>query len=133
MRRPPRYPALLLAVSTIALAASATKVTAQPSDIVGVVEFEGGAAIPEGEIDITLDGPASSGHSRQGAAGTRVTSDGKVKSMDFSVSAPAAKGATGNAQLVARLERKDGWLLARGSAPLAADGPVKITLYKVMY
>ncbi len=34
---------------------------------------------------------------------------------------------------MARLERADGWLLARGSAPLNAGSPVPVTLYAVTY
>jgi hypothetical protein len=34
---------------------------------------------------------------------------------------------------VARLERADGWLVARGSAELEAGSPVSVTLNAVMY
>jgi hypothetical protein len=34
---------------------------------------------------------------------------------------------------VVRLERADGWLLARGSARIEAGAPVEVTLNTVMY
>jgi hypothetical protein len=36
-------------------------------------------------------------------------------------------------QIVARLERADGWLVARGSARFEAGSPVYVTLSAVMY
>ena len=44
----------------------------------------------------------------------------------------AAAGAP-TQQIVARLEREDGWLLARGSAQIEPGAPVEITLFTVMY
>jgi hypothetical protein len=36
-------------------------------------------------------------------------------------------------QIVARLERADGWLLARGSTQFAAGGSVTVTLNEAVY
>ena len=55
---------------------------------------------------------------------------GVVGQVAFTLAAPADAPAT---QVVARLEREDGFLLARGSAALEPGAPTTITLYTVMY
>lgn len=122
---------MLLAVG--AAAAIAGTVSAQPGDIRGRIEFEGGGAIPEGRIEIYIDDPKAENDAQRPAVTTDVESDGGSKTIDFSLSSPTGSAVSAGAQIVARLERADGWLLARGSARLEADSPVSITLYTAMY
>lgn len=122
---------MLLAAGTAAVAAVAGAAPAQSPDIRGTVEFEGGAFIPKGQLAITVEDPALRDDPQHSAASMRVESDGGSRMMDFSL--PQAGPASESAQVVARLERADGWLLARGSAPLEAGAPILVTLYTVMY
>lgn len=125
--------AVLLAAGTAALAAVAGTVSAQSSAVRGTVEFEGGKLIPEGRLAIQLSDPALKNDAQTPAAATRLDSDGKSRALDFSLPLPASWAASESAQIVARLERADGWLLARGSAKAEADAAIHITLYTVMY
>ena len=75
-----------------------------------------------------LDEPAGG---RQ--TGTNAASDGKATKMSLSLPVPTSLNTTSPQQVVAELQRADGWLLARGSAQLESDAPVAITLYTVMY
>ena len=125
---------ILLATATAA--AMAGTVAAQSPQIMGTVVYESGGAIPQGLIRISLDDGGSaerSGNARE-AGPASMDSNGKATSVGFAVqqSALAARSAT-PVEIVATLERHDGWLLARGSAPFTPDQPVTITLYPVMY
>jgi hypothetical protein len=122
---------VLMAAGAAAVAAAAGPAAAQSTDIRGAVTFEGGAAIPKGRLVIYLDDTAVQDNAEGRAAKTRVDSNGGSKAIEFSLSPPATASPT--LQVVARLERADGWLLARGSAPLAAGSPVNVTLNTVMY
>lgn len=133
MTRPASRRAMLLAAGAAVVAALAARASAQPAGISGTVAFEGGAAIPAGEIAIHVEGPAVEDDARPGAAGTHLTSDGKSRTMDFSLSPPLGSTASPRTRIVARLERADGWLLARGSASLGTGSPVSIVLRTVMY
>jgi hypothetical protein len=64
---------------------------------------------------------------------TRIESDGGSKTIAFSLSPPASSTASPTLQIVARLERADGWLVARGSAQIKAGSLVYVTLNAVMY
>ena len=125
---------ILLATATAA--AMAGGVAAQSPQIMGTVIYESGGAIPQGLIRISLDdgGRAESSGAARKADPASVNSSGKATSVEFAVqqSALAARSAV-PVEIVATLERDDGWLLARGSAPFAPDQPVTITLYPVMY
>ena len=123
---------ILLAAGTAA-AAFAGAVPAQSADIRGTVEFEGGMVVPKGDLEIYIDDPAVQDSDRQFAAETRVDSDGTSRTIEFSVSPLATPTASSSTQVVARLERPDGWLLARGSARFEIGSPVRIILYTVMY
>ena len=128
MKRPTDRRTVLMAAGVAAVAAAAGSVAAQSTDIRGAVTFEGGAVIPEGHLEIYLEDNA-----RRRAAETRIKSDGKSKTMEFSLSPPASATASPTPQIVVRLERADGWLLARGSAQFEAGSPVYVTLNTVMY
>jgi uncharacterized lipoprotein YbaY len=117
----------------VIVAAAAGPVAAQSPDIRGTVTFAGGAVIPEGNLEISLEDPAIQDTARRRAAKTRVVSDGGSKAIAFSLSPPASLTASPTLQIVARLERADGWLVARGSARYGAGSPVHVTLSTVMY
>lgn len=119
----------LLATSTAALTDT---VAAQATDVSGTVKFQGDAVVPKGHIVIYPEDPAVPKAAAL-AVKTQLKSDGGTKSIAFSFSLPAGATASPTLLIVARLERGDGWLLARGSAKLKADRPVEITLNTVMY
>lgn len=128
-RRAALLAAGLLATGTTALT---NTIAAQSTGISGTVKFHGDAVVPKGRIVIYLDGPAF----RDGkalAAKTHLNSDGGTHMIAFSLPLPSNAAASPPLLVVARLERADGWLLARGSAALTADTPVEITLNTVMY
>ncbi len=138
MKRLPERRNVLLAAGTaavMALAASVSiqSVSAHSAGIRGTVEFAGGVAIPNGEIDIYVEDPALRDDAGHRAAETRIESNGKATAIGFSFPLPTGSTASPNARIVARLERADGWLLARGSATVGAGTPVHITLHTVMY
>lgn len=128
-RRTALLAAGLLATGTAALTET---VAAQSTDVSGTVKFQGGAVVPKGQIVIYLEDPAVPAVKAL-AVKTQLKSDGGTKAIAFSLSLPASATASPTLQIVARLERGDGWLLARGSAKLKADTPVGITLNTVMY
>jgi uncharacterized lipoprotein YbaY len=124
---------VFLTAGVAAAAVAVGPVAAQPSDIRGSVTFEGGAIIPEGHLEIYLEDSAIQDTTRRRVAKTRVKSDGRMKAITFNLSPPASATASPTLQIVARLERADGWLVARGSVQLAATSPVYVTLNAVMY
>lgn len=119
---------ILLAAGTTAAAAVAGSVAAQSPDLRGTVTFEGGAPIPKGRIRISVEGAAGADSAR---AQPEQASDGKSAAMEFVI--PSSARAAAPTQIVATLEREDGWLLARGSAAVTPGKPVAITLFTVMY
>jgi hypothetical protein len=128
-RRTALLAAGLLATGSAALTET---VAAQSTDVSGTVKFEGGAVVPKGHIVIHLDDPAVPAVKAL-AVKTQLKSDGGTKAIAFSLSLPASTTTSPTLLIVARLERGDGWLLARGSAKLKADTSVEITLNTVMY
>lgn len=133
MKRPTDRRTVLMAAGVAAVAAAAGTVAAQSTDIRGAVTFEGGAVIPKGHLEIYLEDSAIQDKARRGTAKTRVKSDGGSKTIAFSLSLPASSTASPTLQIVARLERVDGWLVARGSAQFDVGSPVYVTLNTVMY
>ena len=123
---------VLMTAGAAAVTAAAGPVAAQSPEIRGTVGFEGGAAIPEGRLAIYLEDPAIEESAQRRLASTHIESDGRSRSLAFSLPGPASPSAS-TERVVARLERADGWLLARGSAPLNAGSPVPVTLYAVTY
>jgi uncharacterized lipoprotein YbaY len=132
MKRATDRRTVLLTAGVAAVAAAVGSVAAQPTDIRGAVTFEGGAVIPEGYLEIYLEDSAIRDNTRRRVAKTRIKSDGRNKTIAFSLSPPASATASSTLQIVARLERADGWLVARGSAP-SAGSPVHVTLNAVIY
>jgi len=133
MKLPTDRRTVLMAAGAAAVAVAAGPLAAQSTDIRGAVTFEGGKAVPKGHLEIYLEDPAIQDNARRRAAKTRVESDGGSKAIDFSLSPPASSTASPTLRIVARLERADGWLIARGSTQLDAGSPVNVTLNAVMY
>lgn len=113
--------------------AVAGTVGAQSRDMRGGVMYEDGKVIPEGQIEIFLEDPANQSNRRLGNLHIRVESDGKSRQIAFSLARPASAFNSPTLQIVAYLQRADGWLLARGSAQVEAGSPVSITLNTVLY
>ena len=133
MKRQTDRRTVLMVAGAAAVAAATGPAAAQSTDIRGAVTFEGGAVIPEGHLKIYLEDTAIQDNARRRAAKTLVKSDGGSKAIAFSLSLPASSTASPTLQVVARLERADGWLIARGSAKFEAGAPVYVALNTVMY
>lgn len=99
----------------------------------GIITFEGGVAIPAGHLKVYLEDPAIDDEGLRRVAETRIESDGGAKTIAFALSPPEALRTTSTLRIVARLERADGWLLARGSAQPETGSPVQVILNTVMY
>ncbi|MGL6208329.1 MAG: hypothetical protein ACRC14_00685 [Paracoccaceae bacterium] len=133
MKHPTDRRTVLVAAGAAALVVAAGPAAAQPVDVHGSVKLNGGKAIPEGHIDIYLEDLAIEDRAHRRIAETRIESDGGSKTIRFSVSRPASAPVSPTLRIVARLERADGWLIARGSVPLKSRSPVDITLNHAMY
>ncbi|SLN11099.1 hypothetical protein ROJ8625_00246 [Roseivivax jejudonensis] len=87
------------------------------SEMRGELTFADGGAIPQGTIRVFAEPTGD-------RSDVVLESDGKARALAFSL----PHGDAEPRQIVAVLERKDGWLLARGSA--APSDPLSITLYE---
>lgn len=119
---------ILLAGGTAALVALAGEAS-EPAVIRGIVTYEAGAALPKGELEVRLEVPARADAARV-AAIVRLPSDGSRRALAFTLPLSSTAEPT---EVVARLERADGWLLARGSAPAEPGAEIAVTLFPVMY
>jgi uncharacterized lipoprotein YbaY len=133
MKRSAFRRAVLMTAGATAVAVAAVPGAAQSTDIRGAVTFKDGAAVPEGQLEVYLSDPAIQDSARRRTATTRIKSDGRAKTLAFSLSLPAGATASPTLQIIARLERADGWLVARGSARVEAGLPAHVTLNAVMY
>jgi uncharacterized lipoprotein YbaY len=124
---------VLIAAGTAAVAAATRQAAAQLTDFRGTITFKGGAVIPKGQLEIYLEDPAIQDKAQRRTAKTRIESDGKSKAMAFSLAMPASLIASPTQRIVARLERSDGWLLARGSARVGTGSPAQVALSAVVY
>lgn len=131
MRRLIGQRAAMFAAGVATVMAVAGPASPEVADITGTVEFAGGEAIPKGEVRIYIEG--SDVGAPQGDMEAKVRSDGGLKTVDFSLAQPATPSAMPSLRVIARLERDDGWLLARGSARAESGSPVRIILRTVMY
>ena len=132
MKRPTDRRTILM-VAGVAAVAAAGPAAAQSNAVRGAVTFEGGAVIPQGQLELYLEDLAVRDEARRRAAKTRLESDGRSKTIAFSLSPSASLTPSRTLQIVARLERADGWLVARGSAQFETGSPVYVTLNAVMY
>jgi uncharacterized lipoprotein YbaY len=133
MKRPTDRRTVLVAGGAAAIAVAAGRAAAQPSDIRGVITFAAGAAIPKGRIEIYLEDLAVQDSAQRRVAETQVESDGMLDEIAFSFPESAALTASPTLQIVARLERADGWLVARGSAKFDAGSTAAVTLKEAIY
>ena len=133
MKRAPNRRTVLKIAGAVALAAAAAPVAASPTIIDGTVGFNDGKALPEGVLEIYLEDPAIDDAGLRRIVGTRLESNGKSKAIAFALSPAASPSASPMLRIVARLERGDGWLLARGSARFEAGPPIRVTLNAVIY
>jgi uncharacterized lipoprotein YbaY len=133
MKRSTGRRTVLIAAGTAAVAAATGPVAAQSTDLSGTIIFEGGAVIPKGRLEIYLEDPAIQDKAQRRTAKTHIESDGKSKAVAFSLATPAGLAASPTQRIVARLERADGWLLARGSAQVGTGSPTRVALSTVMY
>lgn len=131
MKRPPDRRAVLAAAGAAAVAAAAGPGAAQAPDVRGAVAFDGGAAIPEGRLRLYLEDPAVA-DAQPRVSEAFAESDGKATEIAFSL-APGALAASPTRRVVARLERPDGWLIARGSAEADPGSTVSVVLKPVIY
>lgn len=130
-RHPTDRRTVLVTAGAAAVAAAAGPVAAQPKEVRGTVTSGDGSAIPAGRLVLTLEDPAVADTAGRRVAEARLDSDGTARAIPYALPCPADAAAL---RLVARLERADGWLLARGSAtahpaPRATD----VALAPVMY
>jgi hypothetical protein len=133
MKRPTNRRTVLAAAAIAAVAATGGTAVAQSPDLRGAVTFADGKAIPEGEIEIYVEDPSVQESAQRRVAEMHVNSDGASKAIDFSLSQPTSAAGSPPLQIVARLTRADGWLIARGSVQASANAPANITLKQVMY
>lgn len=133
MKHPTERRRLLIAAGAAAFAAATGTADAQSLDIRGQVAFRGGAAIPAGQIEIYLDNPAIQDNAQRRLAETRLASDGGSRTIAFSLPRPASAPGSPTLQIIARLAREDGWLIARGNAQVQSDAPINVTLNPVIY
>jgi uncharacterized lipoprotein YbaY len=124
---------VLIAAGAAAVAVTTRQAAAQSAEFSGTVTFKGGAVIPKGRLEIYLEDPAIQDKAQRRAAKTHIESDGKSKEMAFSLATPAGMAASPTQRIVARLEREDGWLLARGSAQVDIGSPAQVALSAVVY
>lgn len=124
---------VLIAAGTAAVVAATRQAAAQSADFRGTVTFKGGAVIPKGRLEIYLEDQAIHDKAQRRTVKTHIESDGKSKAMAFSLAAPAGLAASPTQRIVARLERADGWLLARGSAQVGSGLPAQVALSAVVY
>lgn len=133
MKRPTDRRTVLIGAGAAALVVASGPVAAQPADVRGTVTFQGGAAIPKGDLLIYLEDPAIQDSTRRRVAETTVKSDGRSKTLDFLLPQLNGADASPALRIVARLERQDGWLIARGSAQITTNAAVDVTLTTVIY
>lgn len=122
---------ILIAAGAAAVAAAAAPVAAQSAEIRGAITVAGGGVVPEGRVSIVLEDPGMGAGAR--LAETGIDSDGGSRTIAFTLSRPPGVAASPTLRLVARLERADGWLLARGSPAVGAAARVDVTLEPVAY
>ena len=132
-RRAALMTAVMMTAGAAALAPASGAAVAQAAELRGTVRFESGVALPKGELSVYLEDQAIPDAAKRRLAAARIESAGGSDAIAFSLPYPAGVAATSTQRIVARLERTDGWLIARGSSRVAGGSPVDITLNPVTY
>ena len=104
-----------------------------PRDLRVFLEFADGSPVPKDRIEVFLRDPARPDDPRLAKAKVQVMGTGKDRRIAVDIPLQDAPDMTPTLQVVAQMARKDGWLLARGSAGVAADQPLTVTLHQVVY
>ena len=133
MKRPTDRRAMLATIGAAVFAAAVNPDAARSSDVRGTVTFEGGAVIPAGHLHVYLEDPGDREPARRHGAETRIRSEGGSRAINFSLVLPEGSSTSPKLTIIARLERADGWLLARGSTRFEAGSLIQVTLNKVTY
>ncbi|MEM7710444.1 MAG: hypothetical protein AAF264_06780 [Pseudomonadota bacterium] len=96
----------------------------------GTINYANGMPIPKGRIFLRVEDTTMS----EPAPWTALAHGGPARALAFALDTPARQTAMPTPQVVVRLERPDGWLIARGSAVVKEDGrEVRVILYPVAY
>lgn len=132
-KRPLNRRTVLMNAGAAAVATVAGPVAGQSQGILGTVIFEGDGAIPKGTLKIYLEDLAVRESGRRRIATARIESDGGSKTIAFALPGPASSTGSAMLRIVARLERADGWLVARGSTQLGVGTTTSVTLHAAMY
>ncbi|RJE79714.1 hypothetical protein [Paracoccus sp. JM45] len=98
-----------------------------------IVTFEGDMPIPEGQIEVVIENAGLQSENQPSALTFRMPSDGQSRQILFDLPLPVNIKTKSGVQIVAYLERKDGWLLARGSAEFKTTAPNKIELFTAIH
>ena len=102
--------------------------------ISGTISFAEHAKIPKGELKLYLGGTSHSNQRIELKLLSPLKSSGAKTSITFAASFPQMSQSATPIQLIARLERSDGWLIARGSVLMSyPETQQNITLFPVMY
>ena len=130
-----RHSALFAAGLAIsAVSTNAVAVKSQPKAITGTITYAGNEAIPKGQIKVFLKDSETQSKSQVTASQTQLISTGKAKALAYTFAIPVKTTAAQVLLIEVRLERADGWLLARGSEKVRGmRDPTDVMLYKVMY
>ncbi len=106
---------------------------AYSAEVRGKITFENGSEIPKGNLKLFFEPSAKQNEAQAVPATLQFKSAGKSTVFTYTLPTPINIAASSPLLIVAQLERKDGWLLARGSTKVKAGEPANITLYTAMY
>ena len=131
MMRPTSRRTVLLAAGAAIVTATVEAGKAETSGLRGTVSFAGGAAIPKGVVTVYLEDAAAGDGADLDGATTTLESDGKSRRIGFALAATGT--GSRSREVVAELERADGWLVARGSSGVDGQSAVEIVLNAAIY
>lgn len=134
MNTPTNRRNLLKTAGATALTVATAQAAAQSGEVRGTVTFSDGSQIPAGYLKVRLEDPTVRNKAQRRLAEVRIKTKGADKAVPFVLAASAdSSTASAKLEIVARLEREDGWLIARGSAQFEAGRAVNVTLNTVQY
>lgn len=122
------------ALCSAASTAQGQQVVVSLQNVSGAITFAEHAKIPKGELKLFLRETSQSHSKIELKLQDPLKSSGTVKSYAFMASLPKTLHSVTPLQLIAQLERSDGWLIARGSVLVSnIKAQQNITLFPVMY